>query len=572
MQHIGLLWDSVSNNMGDMAIGLVLQRAFARSNIPFRVIDPYLPALDSIASLVIGGGELIRTVGDPFYDIFRAPGRHILNTVGVLDGADNGFLDGYRLITVRSQADRARLGRGEVAPCVTLLYNDYVLDEDALPDIPPGAIGINLNYSFYEQIEPLVAWLRQSGLGPIVWLPITHYNADALLMQEVAAHVPHSLVLPPLSPDATFRAIGSLSALVSFSLHASIFAYAQGIPMLGYRPVGKLTAFMEERDQGASLFETADDIARLLPLLLEAPPDLMQRRQQDEQTCRQWLAQMLAEAENALSSPSLETSIRLRPANARYHGLEMSFHWELGTRTVLIVRGSLQTAALRASLTNTRATLATASDELFEARSTLENARGAAAKVDEELLDTRASLANTRATLTTVSDDLAGARDKLINVNEAYADLRVSLANTRATLTTVSDELADARLTLAETRVASAEATSVLEDTQASLANARATLTTVSDDLAGARLNLADKGAALALATAELAETRATITDTEAALAAVTANLGTVQSHLDSLRSTLVVRLAKKYLWPLTLSARVRNLRARFSRGKAEET
>ena len=95
-RKIGLLFDSVSDKMGDKAIGLVLQRIFAARSIPFEIVDPFRPDLSNIAMLVIGGGELIRTPGHPFYDAFRVGGPHVLNSVGVLDGAVTKYLDEYQ--------------------------------------------------------------------------------------------------------------------------------------------------------------------------------------------------------------------------------------------------------------------------------------------------------------------------------------------------------------------------------------------------------------------------------------------------------------------------------------------
>jgi hypothetical protein len=345
---IGLLWDSVSDNMGDVAIGLVLQRAFADAGIPYRVIDPFRPDTTDISTMVIGGGELFRAVGDPFYDVFRVAGHHILNAVGVLDGGEVDYLDSYRLVSVRSQADRDRLGRGEIVPCLALLYNDYLQEGDLLPSIPLGAIGIHINDSFQDQIVPLITWLRSANIGPIVWLPITHYNGDTLLLRELANWVPNSTFLPPLSPDATFRVIGQFSALISASLHASIFAYAQNVPTLGYRRVAKLATFLEERGQHEAIFSTSEDLQRMLPRLLKIPPNLTQRRHEDQAICRQWLTRMLSEADCALSEP--HSAFSLPPANERYYRLQMDFYRENGARAAVIAHMALHLEQLRTSL------------------------------------------------------------------------------------------------------------------------------------------------------------------------------------------------------------------------------
>ena len=159
-QKIGLLFNSVSDNMGDKAIGLVLQRMLAAKRIPFEIVDPFCPDLSNIAMLVIGGGELIRAPGHPFYDAFRVSGPHVLNSVGVLDGAATEYLDEYPIVTVRTEADRAQLGRGEVVPCLTLLYSDRYQNHQDISRVPEGAIGIHLTANLRDEALRLARILR----------------------------------------------------------------------------------------------------------------------------------------------------------------------------------------------------------------------------------------------------------------------------------------------------------------------------------------------------------------------------------------------------------------------------
>jgi glycosyltransferase involved in cell wall biosynthesis len=340
VMHIGLLWDSKSDNMGDAAIGLLLQRALTRAELPWQTVDLFNPDVTESATLIIGGGELIRSPGDPFYDVFRVPGRHILNTVGVLDGVNTRYLDEYRLVSVRSQADCERLGRGQVVPCLTLLFGDYLAPAQPLPDIPQGAIGINLNYTAQGDLAPFIDWLRRSAPGPIVWLSATHYNADDLLLRELAAAVPHSILLPKLSPDDIFRVIGKLSILVSSSYHAGLFAYAQGVPLIGFQPIAKLTNFLRERQQGHAVYTTFAEMQTILPQILAAPTDLAPLRQIDLANCRQWRDLMFNAAEKALSEPP--AAIRCIPADARYDALEKQYYHDMGLRTAQLVRSQIQ--------------------------------------------------------------------------------------------------------------------------------------------------------------------------------------------------------------------------------------
>lgn len=323
MPRIGLLWDSVSNNMGDKAIGLLLQRALSAHGIPHDVVDPFTSQVpEDIVMLIIGGGELIRPAGDPFYDAFRVRGRHILNTVGVLEHARPDFLDQYRLVTVRSEADRKRLGQGEIVPCLTLLYDEYLPARPAL-DIPKGAIGINLNMSFgAEEAMALVHWLRETKLGPIVFLPITHYNGDHYLMQVLAGQVPGATFLEPMTPDETFAAIGKLSALVSSSLHATLFAYTQGVPVIGFHHPPKIGAFLRDRGLKRWIFRTTADLRTLLPALLDAPPATTEHRDRDRAACRALIRRFAAISREALSEGGA-SPIMLPPTRRDWYEVQM---------------------------------------------------------------------------------------------------------------------------------------------------------------------------------------------------------------------------------------------------------
>lgn len=323
--HIGLLWDSVSNNVGDQAIGVLLKRLLAQHDIPHRVIDPFEPDTRDTSMLVVGGGELIRAPGHHFYDAFRVPGPHILNTVGVLDGSQTAYLDEYRMVTVRSEPDAARLGRGEVSPCLTLLYDHHLPTGDPPVEIPEGAIGLHITVPFFPYSAALVDWLRSAGIGPIVWLPVTHYNADYLLMEALAAQVPGSVVLPRMDADDTFRTIGRLRALVSFSLHATLFAYTQNVPFLVTANSEKIRYFLAERNLDSWRFETPSDIATLLPRLLDERPEFAARHQ-DWQRCQQVADRIVEHAEDALRAPGQRGPFRVPATHRGAYETEMGLY------------------------------------------------------------------------------------------------------------------------------------------------------------------------------------------------------------------------------------------------------
>jgi GT2 family glycosyltransferase len=339
MSHIGLLWDSVSDNMGDKAIGLLLQRALDAHQIPHRTVDPFAPDVQDIAMLIVGGGELIRTPGHYFYDAFRVPGPHVLNTVGVLDGSDTDYLEGYRLVTARSKADCEKLGRGEPVPCLSLLYERYLPSGELPVHIPEGAIGIHLSDSFHEEFLSFVRWLREEKIGPIVWLPITHYNHDYSILKLLAEQVPDSILLPRMSPDNVFRAIGQLRALITSSLHGTLFAYVQNVPFIARRHPDKITYFLFERDLRHLTFKTAADIAEKLPRLLDHRPDFSQQTEADLSSCAALLEEIVEHAQSALASGSGSAlRIDIPSTNRMAYDTEMAHYKHYGELTASLLR------------------------------------------------------------------------------------------------------------------------------------------------------------------------------------------------------------------------------------------
>jgi glycosyltransferase involved in cell wall biosynthesis len=327
ISQIGLLWDSISDNMGDHAIGLVLQRALNAHGLPTRIVDPFTPLHHDLAMLVVGGGELIRTPGDPFYDAFRVPGKHILNTVGVLDGTGTEYLADYRMVTSRSRSDHARLSRGEVYPDLALLFGDYLSSESTslAVDIPNDALGIHVMPSQPEGLLVFADWLRKVDVGPIVWLPVTHYANDEALMRMLAGHVPGSVLLPKLSPDDIFRVIGCLRLLVTSSFHGMLFAYAQDVPFISIQQSAKLGYFLNERRLQAHMAQTAGDLPELLPRWLHTPPPVDTPRALDQARCRELVERISIHADEALRKMESITSIHLPQTNRRFYDEQM--HW-----------------------------------------------------------------------------------------------------------------------------------------------------------------------------------------------------------------------------------------------------
>lgn len=332
---VGLLWDSVSNNIGDQAIGLVMQGFLKSKGIRHEVVNPFSYDPLNYSTMIIGGGELLRDKGDPFYDCFRAYGAHILNSVGSYRPDHMEYLKDYKLVTVRSEADRklleATIPNTGVVPCTTLVMKDFIEGEiKPLYQIAKNAIGIHLNLSSSSLILDLIPFLRQIQLQQqrrIVLLPFTNYQHDQRVMEVVARSLPGVLILPAQGPIDAFQVIGQLKALVCSSLHASIFAYGQNIPVLAFPSAPKVRYFFEERGLDTLIYTTTDELIAKFNNMLENPPDFSAKVKEDQEAIYahlESLTNLLGEQKtNGPVENPIELKNRLSEASNRYHDLTM---------------------------------------------------------------------------------------------------------------------------------------------------------------------------------------------------------------------------------------------------------
>ena len=223
------------------------------------------PLAERYAMLVIGGGELLHPSGHGFYDLFRVPGEHVLNTVGVVGEAEAAHLGDYRLLVVRSQADREAL-RGldrpvEVAPCLTVLF-DEVVAAAPVPENAGGRVLIHLHAGALPARvgRPRLANSLRTLGAEVGFLPFTPYNRDGDLQSAFAAAAGLSAPLRLDGADQAFQLIRRSAAVVTASLHATIFAYVAGVPFLAMAATAKIERFLAERGLAHRLLRGLDGL------------------------------------------------------------------------------------------------------------------------------------------------------------------------------------------------------------------------------------------------------------------------------------------------------------------------
>ena len=265
--RVGLLYDSVSANTGDVAIGIAGRQELARHGIDdVVVLDPFNPAMRGVDAVIVGGGELIRPLGDAFYDAFRTTGGAILNAVGVWQNADQlDYLSGYDFVSARSQAEAAVIRPFapdvRVLPCTTTTLESETYHVD---HIEPGerVVGVHVvphTLSLCPGIVEIVNAIPHRK----VFIPFTHYNYDESFMRALPFDMTNAVLLPRLEPLELHSVIGQMAYVVTSSLHATLFAYSQGVPFASAHQE-KVVNYFGDRGLGRFVFASDDQLRRSL--------------------------------------------------------------------------------------------------------------------------------------------------------------------------------------------------------------------------------------------------------------------------------------------------------------------
>ena len=289
-KKVGVLYDNISGNVGDVAIGLSVRKILRDIKVPFEELVPGRFNPNDYRSLIIGGGHLLRPAPDFFYDKFRIPGKHILNTCGILGFPDDlHYLDEYNYVTVRSTGDRNKIQylqkKVNVVPCTSMLLRDL---ERAPYHVRGPSIGIHLGpgigFLNSQSEDTLIQYLSSLKLNAY-FLPITHYMHDFDHLNRLNARLRGSKVIPVMSAKQTLGIIGKFDYFVTSSLHGAMFAYVQNIPFIAL-DLEKIRFFMEDRGLEQYLFRDVDALKNGLETLLSNRPDYSDKVTRDRSVLR----------------------------------------------------------------------------------------------------------------------------------------------------------------------------------------------------------------------------------------------------------------------------------------------
>lgn len=312
-----LLYDSISPNTGDIAIGIAGQQVFDRLGFGTRIADPFEDEPDT--GLIVGGGELIRTTGDAFYDRFRPRGRHILNAAGVWTTADDlDYLREYAVVSARSSVEAEVLGRAvddvRVLPCATTLLESPTY---TIEGVEPGEplVGIHVVPHSLRQIEDLIPIIDAIPYRK-VFIPFTHYNGDQSFMRALPFDRSNTVDLPQLSPLELHSVLGQMSSVLVTSLHASIFAYSQNVPFVSIHQK-KVGYYFADRGLEDFVVRTDAELRTAIDRIEHERPDFSSLISRDRAAVTDAFAEY-AEIANVAPRAESVASHELSPASAEH--------------------------------------------------------------------------------------------------------------------------------------------------------------------------------------------------------------------------------------------------------------
>ncbi|MGV8968105.1 MAG: polysaccharide pyruvyl transferase family protein [Cellulomonas sp.] len=303
---VGLLFDSISENTGDIAIGIAGVQEFARHGIRrCSILDPFEPCPSNVDLVVVGGGELIRPVGDPFYDRFRPPIASVLNAAGVWQSAaDLDYLRAYDRVTARTSTEAGFL-RGSVPDVGVLPCTTSTLESEnyTIPGSEPGEVLVGIHVVPHTlSICPDIVAMIDAIPERKVFIPFTHYNFDESFMSALPFDRSKSIQLPRLTPLELHSVIGQMKYVVVSSLHASIFAYSQNVPFASASQE-KVAHYFADRGLSDLVFASDAELASALAQINEGTVDFSEQVASDKAAVRAAYANYAALARTRHASP-----------------------------------------------------------------------------------------------------------------------------------------------------------------------------------------------------------------------------------------------------------------------------
>jgi len=286
--RVGILYDNISGNTGDVAIGISVKKILKELKVEFEELVPGRSNPSDYKTIIIGGGHLLRPSPDAYYDSFKVKGMHILNAVGVVGYPDDlHYLNEYLYVTFRSNGDKNKVSYIKkdcyVVPCTSMLLEDI---KEVPVKIEKPCVGIHLlpnQFSAEDEIK-FRNWISRLPFM-VYFIPITHYNNDYSYLEKLSRNMKNVELLPKMGALEIFTIIGKFSFFISCSLHGAIFAFVHNVPFILY-DTEKMRFFLEDRKLSRYLFSSLEEMMRLFDNLVKNPPDYSKKLELDKLVLR----------------------------------------------------------------------------------------------------------------------------------------------------------------------------------------------------------------------------------------------------------------------------------------------
>lgn len=211
MQSVDLLTvGSWLFSVGDIATAKATQNELAKRDIPVVTVD----RSENGRTTVIGGGHVLGHM--PHLSHFIVSGRHILNAVGAHRSGDYSYLKEYRYLSVRDHESAAIIDQPcAVVPCPAILLepSDIVIREVARRR--GGHVVVHRDLAVARAIEKQSLDMLVVDPQPLRKCPWTLGGREM-----ETTHCPELMI----------AAIIGAHAVITRSLHLSIFALCAGVP------------------------------------------------------------------------------------------------------------------------------------------------------------------------------------------------------------------------------------------------------------------------------------------------------------------------------------------------------
>lgn len=279
---IKLLSDTLTHNPGDLGISQVELEFFRACGLD---IEPVNPDFAGTGPFIVGGGEILQPVVNPFHRGFRRRGRHVLVSSGIGEDADAlDYLNDYLFVAVRTRHDAELLRRAggpeaDLFPCPANLLEPEPSGVDA-----SGRIGLQCS------VDSQCDLFSSAATGPVMAFPWRRdlqgllVHDDITCAERIALACDGEVVPAGLTPGQLMDVISQLDVFVCQTLHGAMWAYQRGVRFLVQGYASKVVNWAGERGLADRVFEEPEQIPGLLARM--EPPVYPTARTDREEAAR----------------------------------------------------------------------------------------------------------------------------------------------------------------------------------------------------------------------------------------------------------------------------------------------